>query len=455
MDIRKAIIAAQGDHAIFAPSSSAGWLYCEDYIFANHDKPDNANEDAAYGTVGHGVGEEWLNAVKARTGNTPLKSHPLAELIGECYPSHLIGTTRIVKGADREFEIEIDEDMVSYVLEYVEWCAELPGDHFIETRVDFSDLTPIPGQGGTADHAACQPGRLVITDLKMGKGVKVFAEWNTQGLLYAYGFFKEWDWAYDFEEIVIRICQPRIEHFDEWTITRAELLAFGEWVKGRAVKAWTPGGPRSPGPKQCQWCKDVECAARLALLHQETDECFDDLTEGEVIEGQFSVVTETAMVAAKSALDGGWRPDPRSPATLSTVQLERLLKIRKMTEKWFAEIEAELESRATNGEDLEFWKLVPGRAGRRAWAGREEAEALALKLGIDPLLLYKIETLSPAQFEEVVRREAGVTKKKAGELLSSAVIRPPSRMTLAPLSDEREELASPGDVFDDLTEDDL
>lgn len=447
MYLREQIVAAAegSGHSVFSASGSPGWAFCQDYLFANHGKRDNGSEDAAYGTVGHSVGETWLTRIKAELGNRRFRKTPTAlkPVIDLCEPFELEDTVQVENG----FEIKTDREMLSYVREYVEWCIETPGDHYIETWVDFSDLTPIPGQGGTADYASCEQGRLTITDLKMGKGIQVFALKNTQLLLYAYGFFRAHDWLYDFQEIVIRICQPRREHFDTWTITRAELLAFAEWVKTRAALAWE-GGSRSPGPKQCQWCKDVECAARLAALHEETEDVFDDLT---VIEGQFAVVSHDQMAVAKAALDIGWEPDATNPATLSTLQLEKLLRLRKLIEKWMSEIESELESRAADGEGLQLFKLVEGRLGNRDWESEDAALEKAKELGVSPLLLYKTVQLSPTQFQEVVRQNLGVSKKKAGELISSVVIRQPGKQTLAPVSDKREEIPGPDEVFEDLT----
>ncbi len=453
VELRKRIVKASvgTGHSVFSASSSPGWAFCEDYIFAQHNKPDHGSEDSAYGTVGHSVGEVWLNSIKAELKKRKFRSKPDKKILDLCEPFHLENTIEIVKANPHNWPITIDRAMLASVREYVEWCFDLPGDHYIETWVDYSDLTPIPKQGGTADHAACEPGRLTITDLKMGQGIQVFASKNTQLLLYAYGFFLKYDWLYDFQEIVIRIAQPRRDHFDVWTITREQLLEFAEWIKGRADLAWE-GGNRAPGPKQCQWCKDVDCAARLAALHADTEDVFDDLTQApELIEGQFFVVTPQQMEAAKADLDRGWQPDPKNPETLSTLQLEKLLRLRKLVEKWMSEIAAELESRANCGIELTLHKLVDGRLGNREFTSEVDLLAFCEEHGISPLSIYKAETLSPAQFEEVVRVSLSLSKKKAAELIAPIVIRPKGKQTLAPISDRREETPGSSDVFDDLT----
>src|ERR1700712_4834734 len=144
-----AVRAKLGSHSIFAPSASAMWMNCAGSLIANLLAEDDAGVDAAYGTVGHGVGEMWL-----KTG---------------ARPNHLIGRVETVDEGHAKFDITIDSIMLNYGEQHVDWCNFLPGDHYVEKRVDFSVLTPIDRQSGTADHIACMPGKMVITDLKMGK----------------------------------------------------------------------------------------------------------------------------------------------------------------------------------------------------------------------------------------------------------------------------------------------
>lgn len=410
-----------GGHSVFAPSASKMWLYCAGALIPNLFAPDDSGEDAAYGTVGHMVGEVWL-----KTGKKPL---------------HLLNKTYWVDGAGWGFFIVVDEVMLDHVERYVKWCRRTEGAQFVETRVDFSRLTPIPNQGGTADHVACAPGIMVITDLKMGKGVWVYAEWNTQAMLYALGFFYEWDWLYDFQRIVIRIAQPRLDNFDTWEITREELLEFAEFVKVRAAAAWVQGAPRTPSPDACQWCRvQSTCTAKAKAVFDMTGGAFDD--DG-------TEVTTKQMKRFKLHLAEATKPDVVEAATLSTVELEKLWTWRGAVERFFKQVAEELNNRAEQGAKLKLLKQVEGRA-RRAWHNPKAALKKLLELGLDLSDLVSEDMASPAAVEELLRKAGYKTKDLPG-LLEGLVYKPPGKTTLAPLKDRRQTVLEgrDGGAFDD------
>ena len=64
---------------------------------------------------------------------------------------------------------------------------------------------------------------LHIVDLKYGKGVKVYAQDNSQAQLYAVGVVNDFGYAFDFDQVQITIVQPRLDHIDEWVIDRDTL----------------------------------------------------------------------------------------------------------------------------------------------------------------------------------------------------------------------------------------
>jgi hypothetical protein len=398
------------------------WLTCSGSLIPNVLAPDTAGAEAAEGTVAHGVGELWL-----KTGRKPV---------------HLIGTVEQVLEDDQVFDITIDEVMLEYVQEYVDWCACEPGDHFVEVRVDFSDLTPIPDQGGTSDHMALSWQRAVCTDLKYGVGVKVYAEGNTQAMIYAYGVFREWDWFYDFQEIVIRICQPRLSHFDVWVITRAQLLEFAEYVRERAAAAWRHDAPRRASEKGCMWCKiKAGCGANAVLIARMTEGVFDNLD---------AEVTVDEVAELKEELEFGVPVKFNSAAQLSIDELAAIYRYKGVITKWLDEVGALLYKRLVDGEEVPDWKLVAGKSSR-SFPNKEAAFEYLEFLGLDGEEIAPRVMVSPAGAEELLLK-LGYKRKMLPELLKPPIVhRAPGGPTMVPSTDSRQPLNQQSEgVFDNL-----
>lgn len=397
----------QGGHSVFAPSASKMWLACAGSLIPNLFAPDDSGEDAAYGTVGHMVGERWLKTRKK--------------------PLHLLHKTFWVDGGGWGFFVTIDEVMMDHVERYVKQCMRLPGQHFTEVRVDFSQITPIPNQGGTADHVACYYQTMVITDLKLGKGVWVYAENNSQALLYALGFFYAWDWLYDFQRIIIRISQPRLENFDEWEVTREELLEFAEYVRPRAAAAWVQGAPRTPSPEACHYCRvQVTCSAKAKVVF--------DMVGGDTSTSDKPVKFKQ-MMAFKRELARNEEPDLVHAASLSTFELERIFTWRGAVDRFFKQVVEELERRANDNAKLTLTKQVEGRT-HRAWKNDREAIRALTAAGLKRGDIETLELASPAAAEELLRK-AGYKTKDLPDILEGLVYKPPGKTTIVPIKDRR------------------
>ena len=406
-----------GGHSIFSPSGSHMWMTCPGSLLPNLLVTDQAGYEAAEGTVAHELHEEWL-----KTG---------------IRPDHRIGEVVMQEG----HEIEVTWDMLYYVRESVERLALLPGSQHIEKRVFFSQLTPIPRQSGTADFFACQPGKLTIRDYKHGKGVAVYAENNSQAMLYALGVFYKWDWLYDFEEIDIGIHQPRLDIFDYWTVSRSDLMKFASKVKRTAKAAWTINGNLQPSEKACRFCKvKANCPAFLAMAEAMTDEVFGDM---------FKVTAESAHEAMDTLRSGLFSPDFKAPELMSTDDMARIVPFRSVFEQWFAAMESELEGRAVQGAAIPGMKLVEGRANRE-FVGEREAVEVLQGIGIPWPLLYSTKFISPAQAEDMLRLR-GMRKAEAVEFLAGVVRRNAGKPTLVSDTDKRPAYVAPDEgVFDDL-----
>lgn len=403
----------ESGHSAFSPSGSAMWLSCSGSLIANMMEPDSCSYEAAEGTVAHEIAEQWLRTKQAQY-------HRVGDVV------------EVIEHNGQRFEVKVDRVMLDYILDYVLWCEDQDGEHYIETRVDFSRYTPIPNQSGTADHAACSPGKLVITDLKYGKGVQVFAEKNSQAMIYALGFFWKYDHIYDFQTIEIRICQPRLNHFDVWEVSRDELLEFGEYVRERALRCWQVDAPRSPSAKGCQWCRAKSTC--LALVKMQDD----------LLEGRLSAIGREYTAAEledlyQSILDGTYRVRPIEVRKLTTEQLALLRPMRQTMEGWWRSVDNTLETRALAGDKVPGMKLVEGRTDRKFQDEDETAEWLDV-IGLTKEQMYQVKLKSPAQIEEELINEFGYTRKQAMELIASMVTKPQGRPTLALNSDKRQPL---------------
>ena len=171
-------------HATLFASGSKQWIACLGSVRLEEQFPDVENEYSLYGSNAHKLAEYCLA--------NGLDAH-----------DHSIG----------ELDIEVDDEMIAGVQEYLDYVGSLKGECFIEQRVDFSPW--VPEGFGTADFICIGDNTLTVVDLKFGKGVKVFAEDNTQEILYALGAWHEYGFMFDIETIKIVIVQPRLDHIDE------------------------------------------------------------------------------------------------------------------------------------------------------------------------------------------------------------------------------------------------
>lgn len=409
-------------HSVYGPSGSAMYLHCAGSLIPNLLAPDDSGEDAAYGTVAHSVTEVW-----ATQGRKAAKA--------------LIGTTQTVRNGGVDYVIEIDDDMLVHVRSCIDWVEFEPGEHFYEVRVDFSDLTPIPRQTGTADCIIANHRRMIVVDWKFGKGVIVYAENNSQLMLYAYGALLRFGIDYDIDEIEIRIAQPRLDHFDTWVVSRADLMKFAAWAKERMHAAWVINAPRTPSASACQWCKvKTTCTANLKLQSDLMLGVFDDIG---------APVTEEQMLELKDDIEFQEMFEPVKAITLSTSDMAFLLPYRGMVERWWGALAEELLRRAAAGENVPGYKMVESRSHRKFKSVLDTVAALS-EHGLKRSDLITEELASPADVEKKLRK-VGVRAKDIPTVLAPLVTKPPGKPTLASVADKRPALADHSEeAFGDL-----
>lgn len=401
-------------HSVFGASGSKMFLNCSGSLIPNLLVQDDGNLEAATGTVAHTISEAWL-----RHGKAAAKSY--------------LGKTIFVPGGEFGFAINVDREMLEYVWESVGRFLLLSGDRLIETRVDYSRLTPIPNQGGTLDFAAMRSGHAHVGDHKYGIADPVYAERNPQLMLYALGLLFEWDWLYDFKSFTLTIHQPRLNHFDSWDVSRDELLEFAGWSKARMHAAWDLHAPRMASPEACRWCKvRSDCApyAKMMLRLQAdfTEGAFNQVNTEEEVRN-FKAEIEDDMI---TTLDF-------DPMKLTTAHMAALLKYRSMNEKWWDSMVAELMRRRRDGAVIPDYKLVEGRTHRYFENERKAIEFL-VGLGVPRSNVEITSTVSPAEAQKLIVKHTDLKAKQAAELLADIVRKPPGKPTLVPVKDRRPEL---------------
>lgn len=173
----------------------------------------------------------------------------------------------------REFQHHHTDEMAGHVWNYVNmsWRAymdamrrrgegDVSPELHVEQHLDYGLW--VPEGFGTGDTVVVERGRLSIIDLKYGKGVRVMAQDNPQLKLYALGALDIYDYVYDIEEVRLSICQPRLNHYDTWGMSRGALM---EWAEGelrqKAKMAWEGKGEPVAG-SWCRFCRGKgKCSA--------------------------------------------------------------------------------------------------------------------------------------------------------------------------------------------------
>lgn len=433
-------------HSVFGPSGAEMTMTCAESLVLNARAEDRQTYEAAEGTVAHSCLEEWFN-----TGIRPDK---------------WIGMIEIVGG----FEVEITDEMLTFVGDVYDWLmleTEGAEEWSAEQHVDISKLTPIPGQGGTADFVAFRWQHMTIGDLKYGKD-PVFAENNKQLQVYALGIFYAWDWLYNFQTIKIMIGQPRVPGgMTEWTISRDELLSFADFARERWAAAWVPGADRTPSIKGCRWCAVRATCPALYLFAAEDLDVFEDHdaldAANAIIDVTPTSVTYERMAGVNEIILDEFEPSPfpalPSPPEMSTLAMSKLLRYRKLMETFFNAIAQELLTRAiSHEEELIWWKIVESRS-RRKWVEDEEWIVNRLTaMGLKRSDIFVTKMRSPAEMERVLHTKLKITLKEAKASIEDGMtVKPPGQKTLAQQSDTRKALPKDTDVFFnyDLEDDDI
>lgn len=409
------------NHATLSASSSGRWLECPGSVALSQGKADNAGESARWGTACHELSAWCL------TGDG---------LDPEAYRGRVIHA--------EGFDYTVDTKMIEMVQPYVDYIRTLVettgGQLLVEQRVDFSAVLGVPDQFGTADAIILAEDTLYVVDLKTGQ--RAVSPQSSQLKLYGLGALEDFGLVADFERVVLVIAQPsKSAEPNTWETSVDELEAFGRAARQPAQQAAALIGVEditeiephlAPGPH----CHDYYCRARATcpkLRAQVSEAVFEDLD----------------ALEAESLESGS--PTPRAVPS-DAEQLAALYAKLDLIEGWCKEIREVTYAAALEGATLPGLKLVQGRAGARAWADEEQAEALLKSMRLKQDEMYKQSLQTPTQIEKALKDSPRKWKK-----VEPLITRSEGKPALAPEWDKRPALvinvANDFDVVEDNAED--
>ena len=344
------------------------WLRCVGSLYLGRGLPRVDAEYNASGTCSHWL-LEWA------------LTHPTGDL------DSWLGKA-LTFGESPKFEFKIDEERLDRVRSCVTSINREPGQMWTETQLDTTPVLGIPGQKGHSDILKIYPEGGVMKDGRLLRGVLsvhdykdgyllVNAKDNTQGLIYLCAALFQFSLVGEFEAFRFCVHQPKINHYDEWTYTRAELEAFMAAIRPVAKLAYdiynetVDFDPRIhlvAGDEQCTFCPvRGRCPARAARIAK----MFEPLINRHELDDK-SVGILLAQV-----------PEIRAACN---------------------DFEEEALRRAKLGTEIEGHKLVYGNRGKRQWMESSTlATSLALLLGERAYEPRSI--ISPTQAEKLLKKE--------------------------------------------------
>lgn len=304
------------------------------------------------------------------------------------------------------------DDMEEHVDVYVTKVMEQYNQHegselIIEERVDFTKY--VPEGFGTCDAliATFKARKLFVTDLKYGKGVRVYAKDNSQLKLYGLGALNKYlasGCLTPFDTVVLTIVQPRLNHIDSWEISVEDLLNWAETdLADKAKEAFAGDGELVAG-EHCRFCKAAPRCKELSTF---------------------------SIEAAKAdfALD----PEDPTSAGLTDEEMAELYRKIPVISMWIGKVQEYMLSEALQGRKWNALKLVEGRSTRK-WI---DADKVQQRLKDN---LFEDEEIQIRKLAGIGVIEKLLGKKAFNQTLSDLIIVPAGKASLVFAEDPRPEM---------------
>lgn len=263
---------SEREHALLSPSSSSRWLNCTPSARLAENAENKSSVYAEEGTLFHEICEYCL----AQWNAGVWEPDPFGEELPELKDDHLMHPLfkqEMLRHARNYCDFVMNEN---YNLEKSDGACKM----LLEEKVDISEYAP--ECFGSVDCQLVGRDTLIVIDLKYGEGVKVYAERNTQMMLYALGAIKG---KPSIKTVRLVIAQVRLNHFDVWEISANDLLQWADKVlKPTAKKAFAGKGEQKMG----DWCGFCPVKAQCRKQYEAVVNDFDRyeypelLTEDEI-----------------------------------------------------------------------------------------------------------------------------------------------------------------------------
>lgn len=358
-------------HARFSPSAAKRLINCPPSLVLGEQFNEEESQYAAEGSAGHALAEYLIKKHLKKRVRRPVSDYYNDDLL------------------------EAVDDYVSYCIGEIEDAKrECPDPFFaVEQRVDASNY--VADCFGTADMVVMTDQVIHVIDLKLGKGVPVYAEENPQLMIYGLGLLEIAEMLYNPKIVRLTIYQPRLNNSSTWDIDPAALKAWGEDVlRPRGAMALMGSGDFKVG-SWCRFCKARnQCRARA-------DE-FLKLAQMEF----------------------------RPPALLSDAEISEVLKVADELSKWASDVYTFAQDQAIiHGKEWTGFKLVEGRSNRKYTSDAEVAQAAEAAGYSD---IYKKSIIGVTEMERLMG------KAEFARIIGPLVYKPQGKVTLVPESDKRE-----------------
>ncbi len=357
-------------HARFSPSAANRRLNCPPSLRLEEQFVEDESQYAAEGTAGHALAE---HLIKKHLKSAPNARYPITTL-----------TNFLKRGRICVFRHRRDRGRAARV------CKPRHLRRAACRRFGLVDEC-----FGTADAVIVTDKGANEIDLKLGKGVALYADANPQLMHYGLGVLAMAELIFDVETVRLTVFQPRLNSSSTWDITPAELKKWGEEVlRPRGAMALMGAGEFAAG----SWCRF--CRAR----------------------NQCRARAEEFLSLAKMEF--------RAPALLEDDEIAEVLRKSDELAKWASDVYAFAQDQAiVHGKVWPGYKLVEGRSNRK-YTSDEEVEEAAKAAGYTDI--YKRSLIGIGEMEKLMGKD------EFARILGSLVYKPQGKVTLAPDTDKRE-----------------